>query len=154
MGLMWIAYRVYIGQIPSVSDSYRTVDKRIYHGFFALFAALIWAQEFYTWKPVIENFLAYGMWILAGLAFYCIAICAAFYKKGEEVGHVAFTYSAIAIMLVIACIQSYPSWVTFIGPVVMIVGALGIHFSKLKNKTMKQEDLAAAILVAMLIQKP
>jgi hypothetical protein len=36
----------------------------------------------------------------------------------------------------------------------MVAGALGIHAISPKNATMWQEDIAAAILIGSLIQKP
>jgi hypothetical protein len=162
MAVVWTAYRIYIGNIASVSDSYRVrrskgknVDpnKVMYHLFFAVFTALLFVQRQFDWKPFITEFLSYGMWALAAFAFWLIAIFASFYRKEERIGHPVATYASILIILAIVVIQ-WPLWNGVIATVALVVGALVIHFLKMKHKTMKQEDWATLVLCAALLFQP
>jgi uncharacterized membrane protein YhhN len=129
-------------------------DHRAYYVFFFGFSLLMFVQTIYNWKPVIANFAGVGMWPVAAFCFFCIGIFASFWRQEEKFGHPFFTYAAILLMLTIVIIQNWFSWLSIFPPLLMVAGALGVQAVKPKNATMWQEDIAAAILIGSLIQKP
>ena len=141
------AYALHIGLIPSISDSYRTTDKRIYHGFFALASLLIWFQHYYNYKPVVKE-----LFILAGFFLFMVSVAASFWKEKEKIIHPIVTYTAIIVGMSCVVIQFWFSWMAIVPVVVLIGGAVLLR--KVKNATLWIEYLTVLCIFIPLIPKP
>ena len=143
--IAFAAYLVYSGIQPSISDTYRTGNKAIFHLFFFVVSGLIWLQGYYTSDPL--DFLYMG----AGLFLFCVSLYASFWKKEEKTGHVIFTYASIALGLAGTVMQLWPvhHFYSFVPVVLFVAGAVPLF--KVKNTTYWQEAWAVVCIFTPII---
>lgn len=120
--LVCAAYLLHTGVLPSISDSYRRVNKAIYHLFFGVLSVLVWAQSYYVSDAL--DFLYGG----AGFFLFGVSIWASFWKGEEHSGHIVFTLGAIVLGMTGTVLR-----VGFL-PVIVFAGCL-IPLYWMKNRT-------------------
>lgn len=134
-------YLFYIGVIPSISDSYRTKERKLfYHLFFTVSTALIMLQGLYV---------DYYVWyLLAGFFFYSISVASRFWLTLEGPVHVVTTYTAIGLGIALTMVRIWPYWGWWALTLVVILGAgaLLIQMFVRRNRVYWQE-IAAYIIV-------
>lgn len=141
-------YLFYTGVIPSISDSYRTIDdKRLYHAFFIVFGALVALQGIYSPDRLDIPY------VIAGFCIYGLSLAAEFWKKEQGWLHVAFTYTAIVIGMTLTVLWMWPTWGPFFSliPVIVLATAAWV-LHDVKNATYWQE-VAAVICIYIPILK-
>jgi len=146
--IAFASYLFYIGIIPSISDSYRTLnDKRFYFLFFFVVAVLIWLQNIYAREALHIPYM------LAGYFFFCISLAASFWLKPEGLLHVLFTYSAITVGMLCTVLQLWAKYgLLSLLPVVVLIGG-GLLLRNKKNATYWQEVLSIGCIFVPLIFK-
>lgn len=135
--LVCLAYVLYTGVIPSISDSYRG-NKVAYHLFFGVLSVLVWAQSYYVDDAL--DFLYGG----AGFTLFGISLWASFWKREEHNGHIIFTLVSICLGLFGSVMQLWPTYGynSLYLLLVFAIGSLLIKIFVRKNVTYWIEILA------------
>lgn len=133
---LFAAFLFYTGVIPSISDSYRTLkDKRVYHLFFAVVSGTVFLESIYS-----PDFLDIP-YAIAGFCLWGLSLYAAFWKKDEKLGHVIFTYTAIAIGQTLTIIWIWPTWEWWaLAPLVVLIAGV-LLMKKIPKATYWREIL-------------
>lgn len=145
--LVTAAYLCYTGIIPSISDSYRTKERKLfYHLFFTASTALIMLQGIYV---------DYYVWyLLAGFFFYSISVASRFWLTLEGPVHVVTTYTAIGLGLTLTIVRIWPTWGWWSLSLAVLMGfsALAIQEFVKSNRTYWQEVFAYLIVFVPILK--
>lgn len=146
---LFASFLVYIGIIPSISDSYRTLkDKRFYHAFFGVTSIAVWLESIYAPDKLDIPYA------IAGLCLWGISLFASFWKKEEHIGHIICTLLAIALGQTLTVIWTWETWGPWaiFPPVVLTLGAWLIKSLVRWNQTYWIEVLAVITIFGPIVK--